>query len=309
MTILGKPRTRTTLAIAAIGLSLAFIATQIAGDTASIEVLLSHFPPHVLLIAVVTLLPMYWLKANYHASVVRSLDPDTFDRSRVIAVYLQAQLVRYLPGKVWGLVYQSGQMANRHAPSIIVTANFVQTLTTNVMAAFLILALAGSVWLHPALLLLLLPALLVAEWLHRAPHLWAAFARNASRLLPTFGIARTPAPPAPIRWTGTAMLASEWIFYFLVFFVLIGDQPTFLAVILTGTWYAGASLLSMLAVVVPAGLAVREALFVASPAQSALSAAELLVLALVLRLIAVVAELLTASAAAVWLRIRKPRPT
>ncbi|MES0873760.1 hypothetical protein [Sinimarinibacterium thermocellulolyticum] len=304
MTILGKSSTRTVLAITAIGLSLAFLGTRIAGDPTTGE-LLSHFPPQVLLIAVIASLPMYWLKASYHASIVHSLDPHTFDRPRVIAVYLQAQLVRYLPGKVWGLVYQSGQMANRHAPSIIITANFVQTLTTNVMAAFLILALAGSVLAHPALLLLLLAGLLAPEWLHRAPGLWATLARTTARWLPALGAAGTPGPAAPIRWSGTAMLASEWFFYFLMFFVLVGDRCPLWAVIFTGTWYACASLLSMFAVVVPAGLAVREALFVASPAQSALSATELVVLAVTLRLLSIVAELLVASAAAVWLRISR----
>lgn len=293
-------RLRSLLAFLVVSVALVSLILQVIDDGLPSTAILERFSPATLVLATLVLLPMYWIKAYYHTELIRSLDPQDFDRARVLSVYLQAQLVRYLPGKIWGIVYQSGRMAQRHPPATIITANLAQTLTTNLMALFLILAGAGGLLLHPACWLLLLPALLLPEWLHRSPRLWAFLAERMSRWLPRLGVLRAPAREGALRISGTLMLASEWLFYFGLFWILLGHHLALFEVLATAIWYAGASLLSMLAVVIPAGLTVREALFVASPAQATFTASELLLLAVILRLLSVVAEILTASIALIW---------
>jgi hypothetical protein len=58
------------------------------------------------------------------------------------------------------------------------------------------------------------------------------------------------------------------------------------------TWYAAASLLSILAIAVPAGLVVREAIFVSLSGLSAVPQATLVVLAAAMRLAMTAGEVL-----------------
>ncbi|MFD0321812.1 hypothetical protein [Lysobacter gummosus] len=61
-----------------------------------------------------------------------------------------------------------------------------------------------------------------------------------------------------------------------------------------GTWYGGASLLALAAFVVPAGIAVREAIFLAVPDLTGADAATLAITATLARLVFLGAEIAAA---------------
>ena len=138
-------------------------------------------------------------QAWYHLLVLERLSEAPVPRARVLASYFRALLVRYLPGKFWGLVYQSHYLA-AHARSVhVVLANVFQTL----MSLLLTAAVAGIVLVamvhSPFWLAALLPVLLFIELLHRRPSIEMATLAFLAKWFPSLKLARE-SHMRPLRW-------------------------------------------------------------------------------------------------------------
>jgi len=255
--------------------------------------------------AVLAAVPMYLVKALYHIRLLERFSGVKMARGKAVTVYLQAQVVRYLPGKVWGLLYQSGRMAGAIQPGVVVAANLWQMFITNVLA----LGVVGGLllWGNHSLgwLLLIVGSIVLVEVSHRWSVVESWGLGLVARLFPKLGVTLPQGRLLPMRWAGTAMLCLEWIFFFLAFMILLnGKQPVADAVIL-GAWYGGASIVALAAFVVPAGIAVREAIFVAAPSVVNLDAAYLMLVAALARVVFFGAEIVAALAATVFGAFRR----
>lgn len=278
------------LVLAATAFLWRVLAPQIALMRASIDDI--RWPQIVLAIALAA--PMFVLKGVYHLNLLDRISGVRRPRRTGLPIYLQAQIVRYLPGKVWGLVYQSQRMSDTHRASEVVIANLWQMATTNLLAAGLVLSVLLALRVSPLSLCLFVPAVVLVEWLHRHPAIETWTLRRLGRYLPKLAPLAATRPMPPMPWKGTALLCSEWIFYFLAFFALLYGRSGWLESLLLGTWYGGASLLALAAFVVPAGIAVREAIFVAAPDLTGASAATLAVTAALARIMFLGAEIAAA---------------
>ncbi len=250
--------------------------------------------------AVLVAVPMYLVKAIYHIRLLERFSGMKMARGQAVTVYLQAQVVRYLPGKIWGLLYQSGRMAGAVQPGVVVAANLWQMLITNVLA----LSVVGGILLwgnhSPGWLLLIVGGIAVVEVSHRWPLLESCGLGLLARLFPKLGVALPQERLLPMRWAGTAMLCAEWIFFFLAFMILLDGKQTVADAIILGAWYGGASIIALAAFVVPAGIAVREAIFVAAPGVVSLDAAYLMLVAALARVVFFGAEIAAAFAATLF---------
>lgn len=244
--------------------------------------------------------PMYVIKGCYHLSLLDRISGARSSRRAGLPIYLQAQVVRYLPGKIWGVVYQSQRMSGTHRASEVVIANLWQMATTNLLAAGLVASLLLALRLSTLWLLLLIPVVLLVEWLHRHPAIESLGLRLLARVAPRFAPLAADRPMPPMPWKGTALLCSEWVFYFAAFLAVLHGRGEFHELLLLGTWYGGASLLALAAFVVPAGIAVREAIFVAAPGLVGADAATLAVTAALARLMFLGAEVAAALIATVF---------
>ncbi|QQP98506.1 lysylphosphatidylglycerol synthase domain-containing protein [Lysobacter enzymogenes] len=257
--------------------------------------------------AIVVATPMYALKGWYHLNLLDRLNRGRSSRREALPIYLQAQIVRYLPGKIWGVVYQSQRMAATHRASDVVIANLWQMATTNALAVGLVVSLLLALRVSMAWLLLLVPVVLAVEWLHRHPAIETWGLRLLSRFLPKLAPLASSEPVPPMPWKGTALLCSEWIFYFLAFAAILYGRVGWYEWALLGTWYGGASVLALAAFVVPAGIAVREAIFVSAPSLIGVDAATLAVTAALARLAFLAAEIAAAAFATVFALALRPR--
>ena len=243
--------------------------------------------------AILAAVPMFLFKACYHLILLDRLGGGGLHRA-ALAIYLQSQIVRYLPGKIWGLLYQSQRMATNHRPDVVVIANLWQMVITNILALGVVVSLLLGFHLSPVWLALLLLVVLGVEWIHRYPTIesWGlrVFRRVFPRLVPLAANRSLP----PMRWKGTALLCAEWVFYFIAFAAFMHGKANWGEVFLIGAWYAGASLIALTAFVVPAGLAVREAIFVAVAAFGGADTASLVLIAALARIVFFSAELLAA---------------
>ncbi|PBS11719.1 hypothetical protein CMZ82_13100 [Lysobacteraceae bacterium NML93-0792] len=260
-------------------------------------------------LAIAVFVPMFLVQGLYHADTLRLMDcsaaPDT--RRADLSAYLQSQIVRYVPGKVWGLLYQVEASRMRHPASRVLGANLWQTAVTNLLslgiAAALILPATGRApaWLA---LLVALASLAGVEWLHRSkrPGRWYGLLLAS---IPLMARLRGAAPPAPRAWRGTSLLTAEWLFFAVGLCLLLWSRLPVEHMGAVVGWYAASSTFALAAVVVPAGLAVREALFVGGHDLIAGSSELLLVFAAQVRVSLLAAECLACMLATLHQRTRR----
>lgn len=244
--------------------------------------------------AILIAIPMYYVKAIYHLYSLRRISHGNVPAS-AISAYLQSQIVRYLPGKIWGLIYQSQKMLSYAAPSQIVMANIFQMLMTNIMALGIVFALVAGELFDGVLFYLFIPlTICVVEINHRHSYIERNIIKLIVKIIPKVD-AKLANNCAAIRWNASFLLLIEWFFYFAAFFALLwgGYSPSDIFSI--AIWYSAASLISLLFIFIPAGIIVREALFVSVATFFSGDQADLLVIASLLRLVWVLSEICTAA--------------
>ena len=244
-------------------------------------------------IAMITL--MVALKATYHVIALRRLSNDQGPSATKIALaYAVSQIVRYLPGKILGVVYEANQLAGAISTQQIVTANLVQMLLTSALTVAVLAAVAAwvileSVWSASALLAISL----IALWLGHRLHLAERFITTVARFLPR--LRNLPhIQPSTKHWAlaGSLILLAEWLPYFGYWtFLLPGGTNGVREAILLGSCYAGASIAANLAFIMPSGLVIREALFLWIGSQLAMDPPTLIVLGVLSRLLFTLADL------------------
>jgi hypothetical protein len=285
---------KAAIAIAMVVAALVYIGSSLSDAPFDIRSAISRVTWRELGIATLALVPMYVAQAGYHVLALEALSPQNHAhpaRLPAMAIYLQAQIVRYLPGKIWGVVYQAHAMSGSHPPSRVLGANLVQTgatllMATGICASVILAHRLGAIWL------LGLPATIAAmDLLHRSP--LPSRLMDAAKRVPRLGrvLDRVEWSPLGRRGMFTALLSIEWAFFALGLTILFGALLPVEEALVAMAWYAGASILSLAAIVVPAGLAVREALFIGGENLMASAAGELAVLAVAARIVFLGAEI------------------
>ena len=291
-----------------IAVAIGYLANSLRGSGETLLQAVRDTDVCAWVLATAAFMPMFLAQAIYHADTLRLMDPagGPVTRRADLAAYLQSQVVRYVPGKVWGLLYQVEASRTRHPATRVLGANLWQTVVTNLLslgiAASLILPGAGlaPVWLAVAVAL---ASLAVTEWLHRStrPRNWHT--RLLARV-PLMDRLRGAAPPAPRAWRGTSLLLAEWMFFAIGLCLLLWDRLPVEHMGVAVGWYAASSTFALAAVAVPAGLAVREALFVGGQDLISGSSELLLVFAAQVRLSMLAAELLACALATLHWKVR-----
>ena len=232
------------------------------------------------------------LSAAYHVLILRDFQAHRVPPARVAHAYALGQIVRYVPGKVVGVLFQAGFLGAGVRPSILVAALLVQTVhdyawTFAFCGPILWALLAGSPW--P--LLALPPAVLAMYAAHRSRLSQRLLARLplGSHFLASssHGNHRPKAQTLVQAMVWVPMLGGMWF----AFAPLFGTHGSLLA----GLLYLVAAVVSLAMVVVPSGLVVREAVFLWLGGLAMLPAEQLLFAALATRIGMTVAEILTAA--------------
>ncbi len=274
--------------------AIAYIGSTLSGSWSDIRSATAALGWREIVFSTVTLIPMYIVQAAYHVLSLESLSPaerPTGGRLAAMAIYMQAQIVRYLPGKIWGVLYQAHAMKASHPPARVVAANLFQNFTTLWLAAGISVSVIGAHLGGPAWLLGIPATVAALEVLHRS--------RLPGRLIGM--AARVPGLrhlSAAIGWIPTSrrglltsLLSLEWVFFALGMGILFGALLSGREAIVATAWYAGASIISLAAVMVPAGVAVREAVFIGGDELVTAGAAQLTVLAVAARCVLLAAEI------------------
>ncbi len=177
---------------------------------------------------------------------------------QVVAAYANGQVVRYIPGKVFGIISQSVKMADIARASVVWEANVTQDLITNIVSV-LVLATLAAWFLLDSLLVALPGVLLLCLTVPLLTH--NTLTRVFNYVAGLFSI--TPVEYQRHSWCEATLillcLCIIWVLYFMICYSMVGgESPLFLYI---GWFYAAASWLALLAIVVPGGILVREAVF------------------------------------------------
>lgn len=255
----------------------------------------ARFSLTAFIVAVTLLVVMGALKAVYHIFALRRLvDDNSLHQTDIALTYAVSQIVRYVPGKVFGIVYEANELASKVTPDRVVLANVVQMLHTSVLSVAVFIAVAAWVLSGSsafALGLLGLGAALL--WLSHRAYAAERLGVSLSRFLPAVQKLRSNGwGSRHFALTCSALLLLEWLPYYGYWSVLLPPGSDWVSeAILFGSCYAAAAMVANLAVVMPSGLIIREALFVWLGTQLSMDAAHLLFLAAVSRSLLVVADL------------------
>ena len=203
------------------------------------------------------------LSTLYHVFATRRVEAVELPSTRIAVAYSLGQIVRYVPGKIIGVLFQTRYLAGSVRASTVALALIVQTVydylwTFAFAGSILLCADLGAAW--PMLALLPVGCVLWQSHVHAWCERCLLFAPPARRLFrpEQFVRLRTPTHSG----VATLVLLAEWIPMLLGITLALSGMVGASDALLIGAIYLVAAVASLLVFVVPSGLVVREALFV-----------------------------------------------
>jgi len=283
---------RYALAALAIGIAAASIAVSL-GDRWD-EFKLSEFvlPPHAAIVLVVGATGTLLLSAVYHALLLAGFQLHDARTIRVAHAYALGQLMRYIPGKVVGIVFQISMLQGKVKPASVLSTLVVHTMHdygwTFAFCGVLLWALLSG---NALPMLAFFPAVLGVYLVHRyrfSPWILGRLP-IVGRHVPALEESSPTYKPASL----TGVLAVTWvptmIAIWMAFTPLLGSHDSLVA----GLLYLIAAVISLAMIIVPSGLVVREAVFLWLGGWLHLPAEKLLFMAVSIRIAMILAEIAT----------------
>lgn len=233
------------------------------------------------------------LSTLYHVLATRRIEDVDLPSTRIAVAYALGQIVRYVPGKVVGVLFQARYLSGSVRASTVGLALVVQTVYDYVWT----FAFAGSILLcatfqttWPLLALTPVGCVLwqshVKGWCERG----LLLARPLRRLFEDRQLQQLRRPAH--AGVATLVLLGEWIPMLLGIGFALDATLGLGNALLLGAIYMVAAVGSLLVFVVPSGLVVREALFVWMGVRYGFEPAMLVFVGLALRAAMTVAEAL-----------------
>jgi hypothetical protein len=231
----------------------------------------------------------------YHALVVERLTQIRGARGHIAAAYALSQLVRYVPGKVFGVLFEVNYLRGLVSANVLVVANTVQMLYQNAgtaLFAVLIGAIffSGSSWAWGLSAI----AIVVMFLAHRQGWIESILLWIAHKVPGLRGRITASVNPGHTALASTLLLALEWLFFIAMWCTLDLGTSQLTPYVLLAACYAIASVLGALTIVMPSGLVVREGLFIWMAHMFGFEPAALVAYAALIRIWLTGADILTA---------------
>lgn len=284
-------------------ISLVYIGVILTSNFNSIDNISAYFSVKNIIFALVPGVLMLASKSYLNTLIIEDIEDIKIDKKlRIISVYSNAQVIRYLPGKIWGIVYQSEQLSKMFARKTTWFSNLIQMAITNINS-FVVL---GTMYLYISMNSLLalgylitsIAVLFITLKTNTVYHIVNKFVSEKYKLLPKKQL-------TPLRSLAEIMfLQLDWLLYFFAWYLLAPSHSLGESFILIGATYAAASLLGMLAFVMPSGWLVREASFLWLGALVGLSQNILLIYSVIARMFFILADLLWAALLSILLKVK-----
>ena len=283
---------RAGLALIAIGISIAIIFSGLQEHLHDLKTSVFSLSASDMIALTTGVVGTLALSTIYHTLLLRSLEAHTVPPARVAHAYALSQIVRYVPGKVVGVIFQVSMLDGNVRPASVLAALIVQTAHdyawTFAFCGLLLWALLSqSLW--PLLLFPLLVLIAHGTHKHRLSQKLMVKLPWIGRRIAIRGDAALDHSPLALTCTLLATWVPMLVGMWLAFIPLLGTHKSLLA----GLLYLVAAIVSLAVFVVPSGLVVREAVFLWLGGLVALPADKLLFMAVVIRIAMTIAEIAT----------------
>jgi len=283
---------RRILAVLTISVAAISIVASLNGRWDELKVSEFTLPSQGVMVLIVGITGTLILSAIYHTLLLPAFQVHQAPPIRVAYAYALSQLLRYVPGKIVGVVFQISMLQGKVRPASVLATLIVHTAHDYSWALvfcglLLWSAMSNSGW--P--LLVFLPVLLAAHLVHKH--------QLSQRLLIAMPVIGRHVP-AGNATTGaynpallTGILAATWVpmiaGMWLAFTPLLGHHGSLMA----GLLYLIAAVLSLAIIVIPSGVVVREAVFMWLGGLVLLPPEKLLFIAVVARIAMTLSEVAT----------------
>ena len=204
--------------------------------------------------------------------------PNMKGLSDVLHGYLISQIGKYLPGKVFGIVSQSIHLENKAVSSSVVAATINQFVTTNLCAVFISCLIIGT-------LSEIKPAFSIGIGVLGIVCYFFSFIAvdKLSKHIPQYSLQN--------QLKIAFWILLEWLFFILAIYFCLPIGASLSDAAFLGAVYAIASIAGSLAIVVPSGLFVREAVFVYCSSLTGFETGDLIGIAIILRIVFTFADI------------------
>jgi len=201
-------------------------------------------------------------------------------------------VVRYLPGKIWGIFYQVQATAKWISARYTINANIehyalAQLNLIAVASGFSLYIFRGVIPALAVFFLVMTIELLVMRT-HLVHRIMQVFSSPLSANKEPLGIIESNNKEVLIL----ILFQAEWVLYILACAMILPEQYGAEDVIVVAISYTAAAFIGALAFVVPSGLIIREASFIWLSGLLGFEPADMLVFSISLRLIIMLSEII-----------------
>lgn len=206
-------------------------------------------------------LALYTSAITYHLILIETTNTNPAFGKTFIS-YLGSQIVRYLPGKIWGIIYQANKMRYDTPAHTIWETNLTQFILGNLLSAILI----SWAFMHRVYTLefsfLFFITLIIIFFITIKTKIVHVIIRKAANIFPLKHHISEGIPDVKKTASISISLAFEWLFYFMSWIALIYPTQTVDDIIILSIVYVAAWLVGFATIILPGGVLVRESAFI-----------------------------------------------
>jgi len=217
-------------------------------------------------------------------------------RNAICSFYLIAQIIKYIPGRIWGLAYQIKKLSSITNTSSAITASINYLLITFFLG-FILLGITIKV--PGSWLILALGLIVISLWIrYGGVSSYISIFKNklnrGNHIMPMLGVTMV-----------LTSLCLEWVTYFSIWIglgYLLTDNIEIEIAITLSMIYVSAWILGSLISIVPNGIGIREGSYVVIGLWLGFDESYLAATALLARLLFTLGEIIPGSLAAIYLK-------
>ena len=289
-----SPKSKRVLIFIIITASIGWISVRLWDGFDQISATVSSLEPSYLFLSLVPAMVSAFLSAYIYSLVLSRTVAEEPPLPHVMRHFIVSQVVRHLPGKIWGVFYQVNAMAKWVLGRATVQANFEHYALLNYNAIAIALSVFAllkygmfvSLGVYSSTLLLLFVAL-KTDFLSLI----------MSIITKVFSGSKEPFERC-IKKNNNLLIMSllqvDWFFYLLTCLIILPAFTSLKDALIIGTCYAIAWFVGAMTIILPGGVVVREASFLWITGLFGFGPVEMFIFSIVARTLFTLADVLCA---------------
>lgn len=241
-------------------LGLVFLFYYIHYHLEEVESVLSQLSITLVVLAIIFTTGAHFTQALLNALLLKEFLHTKLPQRRLIFSFTQSQIVKYIPGRFWGVMFQASTISQNIQKRDVWIVNLYELLITN--GFNLLIAVVACLIFVPFSLLGKLIIFSVGSILcfvlYRKCDVILKLLKTDSQIFKKYTVLFNGKLITKIF----ALLVMEWLLYISMWVSLCFQQFSVLEIVLIAINYAVALVVGILFFIVPNGLVVREATFI-----------------------------------------------